>query len=128
MSSRCFIALAVLIAGCSGATNNSESSSGYVDGVDAGTSSTGASVTGLPCEVATVLADKCTSCHSSPPAGGAPFPLVSYEDLTKESPSYPGQTIAQRSVARMQDTASPMPPGGGASAEAAACKRGSTGA
>ena len=35
---------------------------------------------GLPCEVFTILADNCHSCHTDPPANGAPFPLLTYED------------------------------------------------
>ena len=35
----------------------------------------------LPCDVAAVLESKCQPCHHSPPANGAPFPLLTYEDL-----------------------------------------------
>lgn len=69
-------------------------------------------VTGLPCDVATLLASQCVSCHSSPPTGGASVSLLSYEDLTAAAPGYPGQTLADRAVARLQDGTSPMPPGG----------------
>jgi len=120
MSTRTLLGLALLVAGCSGATNSNDSSSGYVDDYDAATSG-GSAVTGLPCDVANLLVAKCTSCHSSPPIGGAPYAIVSYEDLSKASPDHPGETVAQRSLARMQDTKSAMPPGGGAtSAEIAA--------
>jgi hypothetical protein len=71
----------------------------------------GGAVTGLPCDVANVLSSKCVSCHSSPPSGGAPMSLASYSDLTATSAGFPGQTMAQRAVARMQDAMSPMPPG-----------------
>lgn len=70
--------------------------------------------TDLPCDVSALLQAKCTSCHSSPPSGGAPMPLVSYADLTAKSLSDPSKTFAEQSVVRMQNTASPMPPGGGA--------------
>lgn len=115
MSTRLLLALSCAIAvGCSGA-NSAESM--YVDGVDSGaTSATGTAVTGIPCEVATVLANKCVSCHGNPPSGGAPYSINSYEDLTKKSPSFSSETVAQRSVARMQDTTSPMPPTGGVTA------------
>ena len=72
----------------------------------------GGAVSGLPCDVATLLESKCVSCHSSPPSGGAPMAMLTYADLTAPAPSAPGETVAQRSVARMQDATSPMPPGG----------------
>lgn len=33
-----------------------------------------------PCEVWQVLHDRCHCCHQDPTKGGAPFPLLSYED------------------------------------------------
>jgi hypothetical protein len=65
---------------------------------------------GLNCEVADLMAAKCTSCHGRPLTGGAPFPLLSRADLIAPSPSYPGKTIAERSLVRMQATVGPMPP------------------
>ena len=65
----------------------------------------------LPCDVASLLSSHCTTCHGSPPSGGAPMPLDSHAALTAISTSFPGQTYAQRSLVRMQDSASPMPPG-----------------
>jgi cytochrome c553 len=65
--------------------------------------------TDLPCDVAQALA-LCQSCHGATPSGGAPISLVSYADLTAQSAQYPGQTEAERSVARMQGNPSPMPP------------------
>ncbi len=61
----------------------------------------------LPCDVAQVLSDHCTSCHSSPPSGGAPYPLVTYGDL---SAPVAGVTRAQRALVRMTSTTNPMPP------------------
>ncbi|MGZ3420436.1 MAG: hypothetical protein ACXVEE_21345 [Polyangiales bacterium] len=63
----------------------------------------------MPCEIAAVIAN-CTGCHSNPPTQAAPMPLISYADLTAASPDYPGQSYAQRALARMQDPAAPMPP------------------
>jgi uncharacterized membrane protein len=34
----------------------------------------------FPADVAAVLADKCQTCHKSPPVNHAPFPLLTYED------------------------------------------------
>jgi hypothetical protein len=39
------------------------------------------------------------------------MPLISYQDLTAQSQTVPGQTIAQRALFRMQDVMDPMPPG-----------------
>jgi hypothetical protein len=69
--------------------------------------------TDLPCDVAQVLSN-CTSCHSSPPSGGAPMALVSYADLTAPAPSDGTKTAAEMCVTRMQSTTAPMPPSGGA--------------
>jgi hypothetical protein len=63
---------------------------------------------GLPCEVRALLADHCQSCHGATPANGAPFPLVTYADLTRRNSS--GVVIAQRALARMNSATSPMPP------------------
>ena len=121
MVERCaspLLVLSLLVVGCSGASNSA--SSGFVDedaAVEETGGTSGAPLTGLPCDVSTALLAKCTSCHGSPLAGGAPFPIAGYDDLVKASPGFPGQTIAQRSVVRMQ--AGTMPPGGGATAEAA---------
>lgn len=66
---------------------------------------------GLPCEVANLLASQCTSCHGAPLAGSAPMSLRSRADLLVTSTRDPAMNYAQRSLARMRDTASPMPPG-----------------
>ncbi len=76
-------------------------------------------VDGLPCDVATFVQAKCTSCHSSPTSGGAPYSLTSYADFTQAAPGFPGQTVAQRSLVRVQDTAAPMPPAPNSPATAA---------
>jgi hypothetical protein len=38
----------------------------------------------LPCDVAGVLTAWCTGCHGNPTTAGAPFPLLTYEDLYAE--------------------------------------------
>lgn len=115
MSTRTLFAFAIFALGCSGAAN-SASESGYVDDASSTGGDSSVSVSGLPCDVANVLATRCLSCHASPPIGGAPYAIASYEDLTKTAPGY-SVTVAERSLARMQDTKSPMPPGGGATAD-----------
>lgn len=93
---------AVIVGGGSGGSGSGGSGGGA-----------GGTTTGLPCDVAAVLQAKCISCHNAPPTGGAPYALRSYADLTGPAPApYAGQTVAQRSLARMQ--AATMPPGGGA--------------
>jgi hypothetical protein len=78
-------------------------------GVDSGP--TDAGVAGdLPCGVAATLAAYCTACHGSPPTNGAPFPLNSLAGLRAMSPTYPGQTRAERSLVRMLSTTQRMPP------------------
>lgn len=51
-------------------------------------------------------------CHSDPPAPGALAGLVTYADLTATSHEDPTKNEAQLSLSRMQNTSSPMPPGG----------------
>ena len=68
----------------------------------------------LPCDVSAVIDAKCASCHSDPPVVGAPTSLLSFADLSAPSITDPSLTMAEESIARMQDAARPMPPGGGA--------------
>ena len=35
----------------------------------------------IPADVASVLSDRCQPCHTDPPLNGAPFPLLTYEDV-----------------------------------------------
>jgi hypothetical protein len=66
-------------------------------------------VSDVPCDVLHALARNCQSCHANPPTG-APFPLMQRGDFTRESPTFPGQTIAQRAGLRLNDAIAPMPP------------------
>jgi hypothetical protein len=70
-------------------------------GVGAGTGAP----TGLPCDVQQLLENRCIGCHLGP----SPAALLTYDDLLKPS-SEAGKTLAQKSVERMKNTASPMPP------------------
>jgi hypothetical protein len=92
-------------AGSGGSGAGGSSGSGGVAGRDAGVS--GGT---LPCDVQTLLVNRCDSCHGATPAGGAPRSLVTYANLTVADPANPSLTEAQASLARMQSTASPMPP------------------
>ncbi len=86
---------------------------GSATGSGSGSGTTGPS--GLPCDVQAILQNNCTACHSDPPVSG-PMGLETYADLTAPAVTNPAVTVAQLSVTRMQDTAKPMPPGGGVSA------------
>lgn len=106
-SALAFAALTLALAACGGSTSGSES--GYID--DAGTFSEGggAAAADLPCDLAKAL-ERCFSCHGTTPLGDAKVSLSSYAALTAASPSMAGLTVAQSAVARMKDTAKPMPP------------------
>ncbi len=82
------------------------------DGADAGginTTGKGAgsgAPTGLPCDVQQLLENRCIGCHLGP----SPVALLTYDDLMKPSAGDPKKTLAQASLDRMKNTASPMPP------------------
>lgn len=82
-----------------------------VDGGPGSNSDAGpVTLAGLPCDVANVLSTHCVSCHGAVPSGGATTSLTSYANLVADSAAHPGQTQVERSIARMHDTTSPMPP------------------
>jgi hypothetical protein len=62
---------------------------------------------GLPCNVRTILGQRCQTCHGAAPAFGAPIPLVSYADL---SAARGGGHVYDSVKARVHDDARPMPP------------------
>lgn len=96
-----------LLASC-GNDHGFEPGTGPDVGVDAGVDgSTVAPAEGsLPCEIQAILADRCTGCHGTTLAGGAPIHLVSYADLLGTTES--GKQVAQRCVERIM--AMQMPP------------------
>lgn len=69
----------------------------------------------LPCDCANLVATHCASCHGPTPVGNS-VSLWGHAALTAKSAVDPTKTVAERSLLRMRDTASPMPPGGGLSA------------
>ena len=109
MQLRQILAVALVLCACGTDINND-------NGGGQGGSSAGGGTSDLPCDVQSMLAAHCTSCHGSPPAG-APMPLVSYADLI--APGLGGVTIADRALARMTSTTSPMPPAPAARVSAA---------
>jgi mono/diheme cytochrome c family protein len=66
----------------------------------------------LPCEVATLLTELCATCHGEPLANGAKTRLLDANELASPSKTDPSKTVADDCVARMKDTARPMPPSG----------------
>ncbi len=114
LSSLLLLTVACALGDYSGGTGNLN------NGPDGGSNGGGGVVPGdLPCDVATLLSAHCTSCHGTPPSGNAPMPLDSHAALTALSSTFAGQSEAQRSLVRMEDSASPMPPGTGVTVPAA---------
>jgi hypothetical protein len=72
--------------------------------------STAANAQGLPCEMSTLLANKCTSCHGATPLFGAPMPLVTLDDLRAPAKSDPTRKVYELVGERVRSTAKPMPP------------------
>jgi cytochrome c553 len=92
--------------------NDAGGSSGTQD-ASAGGSEAGTSVnaiSGLPCEVGALVSTYCVSCHGNTPLPGVSVSLTSYAGLTAMSSTVPGESVAARSLARMQ--AGTMPPAG----------------
>lgn len=86
-------------------------SDGGSDGGPPDAGSTDSGVAGdLPCDVAAVLSGHCTSCHGSPPSGGAPMPLNSRSALLAPAPTQPTKSSGQLSIERMGSSVAPMPP------------------
>ncbi len=77
---------------------------------DAGATPPPPSGAGIPCDVAAMLAAKCTSCHADPPLNGSLSGLVTLADLLATSKEDPTKNVAQASLARMQSASAPMPP------------------
>lgn len=64
---------------------------------------------GLPCDVAQVLHDNCTSCHGQTPQVGATVTLLTRDDLMAD---FKGKVVAALSVERMRADVKFMPPDG----------------
>jgi hypothetical protein len=117
------LAASVSAAACVGTIGEAPSSagSGAASAPGAGgTSATGAGgavgAAGLPCDVATLLANRCTICHGTTPVAGVPMSLVTYADLIAPAKSDASKTNAEMAVVRMMSTTTPMPPAGSAPA------------
>ena len=58
--------------------------------------------------VRAIMQDNCNMCHTSPTAFGAPFPLLTFDDVSSR---------ADRIITRMNSEENPMPPSGRVSLE-----------
>jgi hypothetical protein len=92
--------------GAAAGGGNVGSDAGGSGGAGGGT----AAASGLPCDLANFLVARCQQCHSNPPIGGAPMPLVIYADLVAPAKSDPARSAGAMALARMQDATRPMPP------------------
>lgn len=79
---------------------------------DPAPASSTSAVASLPCDVAAILDESCTSCHASPPKFGAPMPLVTPADFQAKAKSDPSKTVAELVRLRMNDATNPMPASG----------------
>lgn len=108
---RLLTSVLVLTTACALGDYSGTTAGNATTGQDGGSTGGGTVSGDLPCDVATLLSTHCTSCHGSPPSGSAPMSLNSLATLTAAASGFPGQTNAQRSLVRMQNASSPMPPG-----------------
>lgn len=101
------------VAGCGSTTGASDAPVGAPDrdggtppseGQDASTAPT----CDLPTAVDDVLKTRCQSCHGTTTEYGAPFSLVTYDDLTRTGAD--GAKIYERVQVRIHDEQNPMPP------------------
>jgi Copper type II ascorbate-dependent monooxygenase, C-terminal domain/Copper type II ascorbate-dependent monooxygenase, N-terminal domain len=74
----------------------------------------------LPCDVATVLAGGCASCHGPTPQFGAPMALAQRSDFLATAPITSTSRVAEAVLARVKDDKRPMPPAPHARLDAAA--------
>lgn len=102
------LVVSVLAAGCYAAAADGTNGNGN----GSGSGNTGADIgaSGLPCDVAQVLANNCWSCHGTTPTKDAAISLATYADLMKQKGS---KTYAQVSLDQIH--AGSMPKGGGLS-------------
>ena len=96
------------------------SDGGPASATDAGGTTTPPPGAGIPCDVAAMLAAKCTTCHADPPVNGSLAGLVTVADLMAKAKEDPTKTEAELSLVRMQSAAAPMPPAGAGSPATAA--------
>ncbi len=64
----------------------------------------------LPCDVSKIMVKSCQTCHGAKPIGGAPMPLVIFEDFQKPASTQPTKKVYQLVQERVHDKNKPMPP------------------
>jgi Copper type II ascorbate-dependent monooxygenase, C-terminal domain len=79
-------------------------------GSDSKQSSDSRDSTGIPCDAAAILTNRCTHCHATTPILGAPMPLMSWADFQAPAPSNRSRTVAQVVLERIHSDTRPMPP------------------
>lgn len=105
--------VASFLGACSSAGATSDAGGGLphddaaASGIDTGGTAGGGT---LPCDVNDVVVTHCQTCHAATPVYGAPMPLVTHADWVAPAISNPAEQVLQRAMARVHDTASPMPP------------------
>jgi len=81
-------------------------------------------VPGVPCDVAAVVSENCTTCHSSPVKFQAPMPLMAHADFMAASKTQPARKVFQVIPDRINaaDIKLRMPPASGAAIPAVGLK------
>lgn len=105
----------LLVAACGGSSDahigGDPNAPGGPGGPGGPTGPTGPGVSnGAACVVESMLGAHCASCHGALPTEGAPMPLRTLHDLRVTSALDGSKSNAQRSLIRLRDAASPMPP------------------
>ena len=111
----CSALFAAWLGGCSSRSDADVAAVLAGQTVDAGageakTADGGACRSGLPSDIAQLLAARCQSCHASHPS--APMPLVTYDDLQAPSRSDATKKVYELALERMSASAKSMPPTG----------------
>jgi hypothetical protein len=98
--------LLALVSGCGTETESTDTGEGGRPPRD----TTTVEGEGLPCDILTTLKLNCWACHGLVPNSGAPFSLVSRDDLLTVSSD--GGTRGERAIIRMRASEKQMPPNG----------------
>ena len=106
-----FTGAAAAIAGCYTAPESDPSAAFGAAGGGATANAASLAARGLPCDVQSLLAERCAGCHSASHPN-TPMALGTYDDLTAPAASDPKKTVAELALARIRSDASPMPPSG----------------
>lgn len=96
--------------GSSAGDDDDDTTGAAVDASDGLPSAKAPKGAGMPCDIATLIETKCLACHGETPTPGAQSSLVTITDLLAPAKSDASKSEAAISLARMKDTASPMPP------------------